>query len=399
MNKEATENRRRTAFDRRGAEHAEESNNILGTTRGARGAGMTAEATYGRRPAYANPGCVEPASPGRLPRPGEAASAYSVISLFMLFRRLLTPRTLPHLRTRAWPDQRPPTYLPSPDLKPRRPTVDLTFQSTTTLNDGNVIPTLGLGVFQSEPGDETRQAVLWALEAGYRHIDTAAAYRNEESVGRALEESGIARDDVFITTKLWNDDQGYDSALRAMDRSLERLGLDHVDLYLIHWPEQEKRLESWRALERIREEGKATSIGVSNYLVRHLEELFANSDAVPAVNQIELSPYNLGTRADTVALCRERGIALEAYSPLTKARKLDDPPLVEIAERHGVSTARILVRWSLQHGFICIPKSVHRDRIQENRDVYGFALSDAEMETLDGLDEGLATGWDPSDWP
>jgi len=275
----------------------------------------------------------------------------------------------------------------------------LTIHSTMSLNNGVEIPRLGLGVYQSDPGDETRRAVLHALDAGYRHIDTAAAYRNEESVGAALAESGVPRADVFITTKLWNQDHGYEAALAALDRSLDRLGLDTVDLYIIHWPVEGHRLDSWRALEHALELGKARSIGVSNYLVRHLDEVLDEGTVVPAVNQIELSPYIFETRRDTVELCRSRGIALEAYSPLTKARKLDDPPLVAIAEKHGRTTAQILIRWALRKDFIVIPKSVHADRIRENANVFDFELDDEDMAALDALDEGLATGWDPADAP
>lgn len=275
----------------------------------------------------------------------------------------------------------------------------LTIHSTMSLNNGVEIPRLGLGVYQSDPGNETRRAVLHALKAGYRHIDTAAAYRNEESVGAALAESGVPRADVFITTKLWNQDHGYEAALAALDRSLDRLGLDHVDLYLIHWPVEGRRMESWRALEHALELGKARSIGVSNYLVRHLDEVLDEGTVVPAVNQIELSPYIFETRRDTVESCRSRGIALEAYSPLTKARKLDDPPLVGLADKHGRTTAQVLIRWALQKDFIVIPKSVHADRIRENADVFDFALDDEDMAALDALDEGLATGWDPADAP
>jgi len=277
--------------------------------------------------------------------------------------------------------------------------MELTIRSTIRLNNGVEIPRLGLGVYRAAAGSETRNAVLWALEAGYRHVDTAAIYGNEADVGRAIRESGIPREDVFVTTKLWNDDQGYDAALAAFDASLERLGFDYVDLYLIHWPVPELRLESWRALERLHEEGRARAIGVSNYMVQHLEELLAHCTVVPAVNQIELSPWSWRSRRDVVELCRARGIALEAYSPLTKGRRLGDPTLRAVAERVGRTPAQVLIRWALERDLIVIPKSVNRGRIRENADVFDFALSPADMERLEALDEGLVTGWDPTTAP
>ena len=277
--------------------------------------------------------------------------------------------------------------------------MELTIRSTIRLNNGVEIPRLGLGVYRAAAGAETRNAVLWALEAGYRHVDTAAAYGNEADVGRAIRESGIPRANVFVTTKLWNDDHGYDAALAAFDASLERLGFDYVDLYLIHWPVPELRLESWRALERLYEEGRARAIGVSNYMVQHLEELLAHCTVVPAVNQIELTPWSWRTRRDVVELCRAHGIALEAYSPLTKGRRLDDPVLRTVAERVGRTPAQVLIRWALQRDLIVIPKSANRGRIRENADVFDFTLSPADMERLEALDEGLVTGWDPTSAP
>ncbi len=277
--------------------------------------------------------------------------------------------------------------------------MELTIRSTFRLNNGVEIPRLGLGVYRAAAGAETRNAVLWALEAGYRHVDTAAFYGNEADVGRAIRESGIAREDVFVTTKLWNEDHGYDAALAAFDASLERLGFDYVDLYLIHWPVPDLRLESWRALERLYGEGRARVIGVSNYMVQHLEELLAHCTVVPAVNQIELSPWSWRSRRDVVELCRAQGIALEAYSPLTKGRRLDDPTLRSVAERVGRTPAQVLIRWALQRDLIVIPKSTNRGRIRENADVFDFELPAAEMERLEALDEGLVTGWDPTSAP
>jgi diketogulonate reductase-like aldo/keto reductase len=238
---------------------------------------------------------------------------------------------------------------------------------------------------------------LAALEVGYRHIDTAAIYGNEADVGVAIRRSGVPRDEVFVTTKLWNEDQGHDSALRALDRSLSRLGMDHVDLYLVHWPVPDKRLDSWRALERLARDGRARSIGVSNYLVRHLEELRAAAEIQPAVNQIEAHPFNV--QSDTRAYCAEHGIAVEAYSPLTKGARLGHPVVVEIARRRDRSPAQVLIRWCLQRDMIVLPKSARPERIRENLDVFSFELTDGDMRTLDGLDEGLYTGWNPEDVP
>ena len=272
---------------------------------------------------------------------------------------------------------------------------DLTIDSTLDLNHGGPIPLLGLGTFRSPAGKETRSAVEWALEIGYRHIDTAALYGNEADVGAAIRESDLPRDQVFVTTKLHKDDHGYEPALRAFDESLDRLGLDYVDLYLIHWPESDRRHESWKALERVLEEGRARAIGVSNYMVHHLEEVLEAGGVVPAVNQIELHPFNHRSRRDVIELCREHGIAVEGYSPLTKTEKLDHPVVAEVADAVGRTPAQVLIRWALQHRLITIPKSTNRDRIRENADVFDFELDAAEMERLDGLDEDYVTSWDP----
>jgi diketogulonate reductase-like aldo/keto reductase len=269
--------------------------------------------------------------------------------------------------------------------------------STFRLHTKREIPSVGLGVYKSEPGSVTRQAVLAALAAGYRHIDTAFIYNNEADVGEAIAESGLNRRDVFVTTKLWNDDHGYDNTLRAFDLSLELLGLDYVDLYLIHWPVPVLRLDSWRALERLTLDGRVRDIGVSNYLTRHLDEIIEYTAMVPAVNQIELTPYNYQTRLGTVETCRRHGIVVEAYSPLTKGRKLNDPVLTEIGTPYEKTPAQVLIRWALQHGFVALPKSTRAERIAENFAVFDFELSESDMERLDGLDEGLVTGWDPAD--
>ena len=264
---------------------------------------------------------------------------------------------------------------------------------TLPLRSGGAIPQLGLGVWQAPP-DECRAAVAAALRLGYRHIDTARIYGNEADVGAAIRDSGIPRDQIFVTTKLWNEDQGYDSALRAFDASAKRLGLDTIDLYLIHWPVPGKRLDSWRALEKLHADKRARAIGVSNFLVNHLEELFGKANEKPAVNQIELTPFL--QRRDTVALCAREGIIVEAYSPLTRGKRLDHPTVEAIAKELGRSPAQVLLRWGLQHGYVVLPKSVHAERIAENGALFDFALDSAQLARLDALEEGLTTGWDPA---
>lgn len=265
---------------------------------------------------------------------------------------------------------------------------------TLELSSGHAIPQVGLGVWQMGP-EETRSAVRAALDTGYRHVDTARIYGNESDVGRGLRESGVPREEVFVTTKLWNADQGFDRALRAFDASLERLGLDYVDLYLLHWPVAGLRLESWRALERLHEEGRARSIGVSNFLVPHLKELLGRAQVKPHVNQLELTPFL--QRRDTVELCREHGIVLEAYSPLTRGERLNDPVLAAIAQQVSRSPAQVLLRWGIQQGFVVLPKSKTPARIRENSALFDFELSSAHIERLAGLEEGLTTGWDPAE--
>lgn len=268
-------------------------------------------------------------------------------------------------------------------------------QPTITLRDGRSIPQLGFGVFQIAPGRATQHAVEAALAAGYRHVDTAAVYHNEADVGAAIRASGLAPGSVWVTTKLANGDQGKATARRAFEASLERLGLDAVDLYLLHWP-HERRLESWRVLEQLHGEGLARSIGVSNFLAGHLDELLAHASTPPAVNQIELSPFLHRSREDTLRRCGEQGIVVEAYSPLTKGRRLDDSTVATIAAEVGRTPAQVLIRWSLQKGFVVLPRSSNPGRIAENTAVFDFALDDKQMVALDALDEGLTTGWDPA---
>jgi diketogulonate reductase-like aldo/keto reductase len=271
--------------------------------------------------------------------------------------------------------------------------------STVLLRGGVAIPVLGLGVYRAPAGERTAAAVTAALSAGYRHVDTARIYGNEADVGAGIQASGLDRGEVFVTTKLWNDDHGYQSTLDAFEASRRRLGLELADLYLVHWPVPRVRLETWRAMEHLLDSGRVRAIGVSNYMVRHLEELLGVASHPPAVNQIELSPYNWASRRDILDLCAEQGVAVEAYSPLTKGRKLADPPLVAIATETGKTTAQVLIRWALQKGFVVLPKSTRPARIAANADVFDFVLSDEQMRRLDALDEGLVTGWDPIDAP
>jgi diketogulonate reductase-like aldo/keto reductase len=272
---------------------------------------------------------------------------------------------------------------------------DRSLQTRIKLNNGVQIPILGLGVFQAPIGDETQQAVLWALEAGYRHIDTAAIYANEADVGEAIKTSGIPREQIFVTTKLWNSEHGAKHARHAISSSLTRLGLDYVDLYLIHWPVQGLRTETWKALEGFVAEGKCRAIGVSNYMVHHLEELLSRSQVVPAVNQIEVSPFNY--KKDLIRFCADKGIVVEAYSPLTQGQRFDHPAIVAAAAKYKRSPAQILIRWALQHDLVVLPKSVKKERIGENAAVFDFSIAPEDMEILDGLHEGLHTGWDPTD--
>ena len=288
--------------------------------------------------------------------------------------------------------------------------MELSIASTIELNDGHAIPRLGLGVWLIAAGQNCESAVRAALDAGYRHIDTAAFYGNEASVGKAIRASGIAREQIYVTTKLWNNAHG--DPAPALERSLGKLKMDYVDLYLIHYPVPE-RLRSWRVLEGLRANGKTRSIGVSNFTIRHLTELLAKTGTVPAVNQVELHPYLY--QRELLEYCRENHIVIEAYSPLTHGERLADPKLVAIAKKYRSagrpmtsaaapaagtkSAAQILIRWGLQHDAVVLPKSANRQRIVEDADVFDFAISADDMRTLDGFNENLRTCWDPTNAP
>lgn len=265
-----------------------------------------------------------------------------------------------------------------------------------TLNDGRSIPQLGLGVFLVDPA-EAERIVSDALEVGYRHIDTAMIYKNEEGVGRAIAKSGIPRDELFITTKLWNSDQGTDSARAALDTSLSKLGLDYVDLYLIHWPAPKygKHVESWQTLVELRSSGKARSIGVSNFMQTHLDDLAQASDVVPVVNQVELHPAF--QQRELRAFQEPRGILTEAWGPLGQGKYelAELPGLAEIAERHGKSVQQVAIRWHLQEGIIVFPKTTKRSRMIENADVFDFELSADEMATIAAADRDQRVGAHP----
>ena len=264
------------------------------------------------------------------------------------------------------------------------------------LNDGHDIPAVGLGVFLSKEGKEAYDAVRAALDAGYRHIDTAAAYGNEESVGKAIADSGIDRDELFITTKLWNDDTRAGKARQALETSLKKLKLDYVDLYLIHWP-ADGWLPAWRDLEIMKDKDLARSIGVSNFQIPHLEKLLKFSQTVPAVNQVECHPRF--PQHELKRYCEERGIRLEAWSPLGGSRKgqslREDPLLSDIAAAHDKSVAQILIAWQLQRGVIAIPKSVHADRIAQNLDVFDIEFTKEEVNAVMTLDDGWRFGSSP----
>lgn len=265
--------------------------------------------------------------------------------------------------------------------------------TTVMLNDGVEIPQLGFGVFNVAPGSQVERAVATALAAGYRHIDTATIYRNEEGVGRAVAASGLDRANVFITTKLWNNAQGYESTLNALDSSLELLGMDYVDLYLVHWPKPDLTRDTWQAMEELHAVGKTRAIGVSNFLPHHLDLLLEVATVPPAINQIEFHP-NLQSPA-LVDYCQDRGIVLEAWSPLKRGRVLDDPELQTIAAAHGVTTAQVVLRWMLQRGIVTIPKSVTPARIAANADLYGFSLSASDIAAVDALDRDERIGPHP----
>ena len=267
------------------------------------------------------------------------------------------------------------------------------IRSTLTLNNQVEIPRFGLGVFRAPDGEETYNAVRYALEAGYRHIDTAAFYQNEASVGKAIRESGIPREDIFVTTKLWNEDMRQGTQLEAFRKSLSLLGLSYVDLYLAHWPVREKIAETWTIMEGIYKAGGARAIGISNYQTRDIDTVLAIAEVIPAVNQIELHP--LLTQEDVVAYSRSKNIAIQVWSPLARNHLMENPLLLALAEKYSKTVAQVILRWDLDQGYVVFPKSTRKERIIENADIFDFALTPEEIKEIGGLNQNRRTGSDP----
>ena len=270
------------------------------------------------------------------------------------------------------------------------------LQGTFTLNNGVEMPYFGLGVYLSKEGQEVINAVKWALECGYRHIDTASVYINEAGVGKGIKASGIPREDIFLVSKVWNTHQGYDTTLKAFDASLKRLGTDYLDLYLIHWPVTGKYKETWKALERLYSEKRIRAIGVSNFMQHHLEDLLEGANVVPAVNQMEFHPYLV--QQSLLDFCKAKGIQYEAWSPLMQGHIFKEPVFQSMADKYEKTIAQIALRWDLQKGVITIPKSSKKERIIANSDIFDFVLSEADMRSLDALDKGKRFGPDPDNF-
>ena len=270
------------------------------------------------------------------------------------------------------------------------------IEGKTTLNNGVKMPYLGLGVYQAQEGEQVSLAIKYALEAGYRHIDTASFYSNEKGVGKAINDSGIDRSEIFVTTKVWNADQGYDKTLKAFDVSLANLHFDYIDLYLVHWPVKGKYKDTWRAIEEIYKTGKVKAIGVSNFLQFQLEDLLETANVVPAVNQMEFHPYLV--QQSLIDFCVSKGIQYQSWSPLMVGKVTQIPLLNEIGKKYGKTPVQVVIRWNLQKGVVVIPKSVHRERIIANADVFDFELSNDEIAKINALDRNERTGPDPADF-
>ena len=270
------------------------------------------------------------------------------------------------------------------------------LNATTTLHNGVKMPWLGLGVFKVEEGEEVEVAVETAIKLGYRSIDTAAIYRNEEGVGRAIKASGVPREELFITTKVWNKAQGYESTLAAFEKSMDKLGLEYLDLYLIHWPVKGKYEDTWRALEKLYSEGKVRAIGVSNFQIHHLQDIFDVAEIKPMVNQVEYHPKL--AQVELLSFCKENNVQMQAWSPLMQGHLLDNEVLKAIGEKHGKSVAQVILRWDLQNGVVTIPKSVKEHRIKENADIFDFELTIEEMEKINALNEDKRIGPDPDNF-
>ncbi|MBY4602345.1 MULTISPECIES: glyoxal/methylglyoxal reductase [Bacillus] len=269
------------------------------------------------------------------------------------------------------------------------------LKDTVKLHNGVEMPWFGLGVYKVENGSEATESVKAAIKNGYRSIDTAAIYKNEEGVGLGIKESGVAREELFITSKVWNEDQGYETTLAAFEKSLERLQLDYLDLYLIHWPGKDKYKDTWRALEKLYKDGKIRAIGVSNFQVHHLEELLKDAEIKPMINQVEFHPRL--TQKELRDYCKKQGIQLEAWSPLMQGQLLDNEVLAQIAEKHNKSVAQVILRWDLQHEVVTIPKSIKEHRIIENADIFDFELSQEDMDKIDALNKDERVGPNPDE--
>ncbi|MBN2806766.1 MAG: aldo/keto reductase [Prolixibacteraceae bacterium] len=267
------------------------------------------------------------------------------------------------------------------------------INGTFTLNNGVKMPYFGLGTWQASEGPEVKNAIHYALDAGYRLIDTAAFYKNEQSVGEAIREHGIDRDKIFLTTKLWTDEMDYDQALKAYDASLKRLGMDMVDLYLIHWPVTGKFKQAWKALEKIYKEGRVRAIGISNFLPVHLEQLLPEVEIMPAVNQMEFHPYLI--QQDLIDLCTKNHIVYQAWSPIMQGRVFEIPLLKQIGRKYNKNQAQVVLRWDLQRGVATIPKSVNQARVDANANIFNFELSTDDMKAIDALDCNQRFGYDP----
>ncbi len=269
------------------------------------------------------------------------------------------------------------------------------IKDTATLHNGVKMPWLGLGVWRVSEGNEVESAVKAAIRAGYRSIDTAAIYKNEEGVGKAIKESGVSREELFVTTKVWNADQGYDSTLVAFEESRKKLGLEYIDLYLVHWPVKGKFKDTWKALEKLYHDGAVRAIGVSNFQIHHLQDVMADCTIKPMVNQVEYHPLLI--QRELLAFCKENQIQMEAWSPLMQGN-LDQPLLHELSQKYGKSPAQIVLRWDLQNGVVTIPKSITESRIIENADIFDFELSAEDMEKISGLNQNKRFGPDPDNF-
>lgn len=270
------------------------------------------------------------------------------------------------------------------------------IKDTVRLHNGVEMPWLGLGVFKVEEGSEVVDAVKYAIKAGYISIDTAAIYKNEEGVGKAIKESGVPRENLFVTSKVWNTDQGYDSTLKAYETSLQKLGLDYLDLYLIHWPVAGQYKDTWKALEKLYKDGRVRAIGVSNFHVHHLEDLLSEAEIKPMVNQIEYHPHL--TQQEVHAFCKKEGIQMEAWSPLKRGVLLSEPTIIEIAGKYQKTPAQVILRWDLQNEVVTIPKSIKEHRIIENGDIFDFELTADEMEKITGLNKNDRIGSNPDNF-